>query len=155
MPNYLALFADYGIDKNLADRARKAGKLKQRACQALPLPPMAQRVVRPSSVMELMIVQTSSGSIRNVRSLSNVTRAASVAPSFRINRFADRGPRWQSDGDIRHLRKRQNQSSTGAAALERLSGKRTPTQQVSTASGARNYHSRTISREVRSLPRCH
>jgi hypothetical protein len=39
---------------------------------------MAQMVVRPSSVMALIIVQTSSGSIRNVSSLSNVTRLAST-----------------------------------------------------------------------------
>src|SRR5262249_36307504 len=43
--------------------------------------PMAQMVVRLSSVMALIIVQTSSGSIRNVASLSNVTRAG-VAPIF-------------------------------------------------------------------------
>ena len=42
---------------------------------------MAQMVVRPSSGMALIIVQTSSGSIRNVRSLSNVTRS-SATPIF-------------------------------------------------------------------------
>jgi hypothetical protein len=35
---------------------------------------MAQMVVRPSSVMALIIAQTSSGSIRNVSSLSSVAR---------------------------------------------------------------------------------
>jgi len=43
---------------------------------------MAQRVVDPSWVMELRTVQTTpSGSIRNVRSLSNVTFAG-TAPIF-------------------------------------------------------------------------
>jgi hypothetical protein len=35
--------------------------------------PMAQTVVRPSCVAAVMILQTSSGSTRNVSSLSNVT----------------------------------------------------------------------------------
>jgi hypothetical protein len=39
---------------------------------------MAQMVVRPSSVVAVIIVQTSSGSIRNIRSLSNVTRTGAA-----------------------------------------------------------------------------
>jgi hypothetical protein len=46
-------------------------------------------VVRPSSVMALIIVQTSSGSIRNVSSLSNVTRRDA---DLRIDGAANHGP---------------------------------------------------------------
>jgi hypothetical protein len=40
---------------------------------------MAQMVVRPFSEVAVKIVQTSSGSMRNVRSSSNVTRPGAVS----------------------------------------------------------------------------
>jgi hypothetical protein len=58
-----------------------AGHRPTEPAQARFLLPTAQMVIRPSSTAAVMILQTSFGSIRNVSSLSNVTRP-DAAPTF-------------------------------------------------------------------------